>query len=116
LELEVFSRFGQVLDPRTERVLDHGRRIRAILQQVQSEPHVLAVEVALLLAVHEGILDLLSLEQVSLFRAGLGGEFQATLGDIADRIEQTGRLESADRSRLLEWIRARIPVPSTDGK
>jgi len=114
LELEVFSRFGQVLDPRTERVLEHGRRIRTMLEQVQSEPQTLAVEVALLLAAHEGILDLLALEHVASFRVDLGAELLANLGDIADRIEQTGHLGDADRTRLLEWLRARAR-PSAGG-
>lgn len=115
LELEVFARFGQVLDPRTERTLEHGRRIRAILQQAQSHPHGLAVQVALLLAVHAGVLDELPLGRVAPFKAGLADALTAAHGPLAERLERTGQLEDADRATLLGWLRARA-VDAKGGK
>jgi len=38
LELEVFTRFGTMVDQRTRRVIEHGRRIRAVLRQPQFAP------------------------------------------------------------------------------
>ena len=35
LELEVFTRFGTMVDERTRKVIEHGRRIRAVLGQRQ---------------------------------------------------------------------------------
>ncbi len=111
LELEVFARFGQVLDPRTERVLEHGRRVRAVLAQPQSEPRSLAAEVALLLAVQERALDGLPLERVATFKQALGQDLLATHPEIVDRIDRSGRLDDADKSRLLEWLRSRSGGP-----
>jgi len=107
LELEVFARFGQVLDPRTERALEHGRRVRAVLQQSQSEPHSLATEVALLLAVKEGALDGLSLAACGAFKKGLGPDLNAAAPDLVARVDGTARLEDPDRARLLDWLKAR---------
>jgi F-type H+-transporting ATPase subunit alpha len=107
LELEVFARFGQVLDPRTERTLEHGRRIRAVLQQPQSHPDSLALQVALLLAVHAGVLDDLPLSRIAAFKAGLGDALAAAHGAMTERLDRTAQLEDADRSALLEWLRAR---------
>jgi F-type H+-transporting ATPase subunit alpha len=72
LELEVFTRFGTMVDERTRKVIDHGRRIRAILGQRQFAPLTLGEQVALLVAVAEGLLDDVPLERVEAFRAGLG--------------------------------------------
>jgi F-type H+-transporting ATPase subunit alpha len=107
LELEVFARFGQVLDPRTERALEHGRRLRAVLEQPQSEPHSLATEVALLLAVKEAALDGRSLAEVAGFKNGLGADLLNAEPDLVARVDRTGRLEDADRVRLLDWLMSR---------
>jgi F-type H+-transporting ATPase subunit alpha len=108
LELEVFSRFGQVLDPRTERALEHGRRIRAVLEQPQSAPHARATEIALLMAVKERVLEDLSLAEVVAFKSGLGADFETADRDLVARLEREGRLDDGERERLLAWLRARV--------
>ena len=72
LELEVFTRFGTMVDERTRKVIEHGRRIRAVLRQPQFAPLALAEQVALLLAVSEGLLDDIPLDQLDPLRASLG--------------------------------------------
>ena len=57
LELEVFTRFGTMVDERTRKTIEHGRRIRAVLAQRQFAPLALGEEVALLVALSEGVLD-----------------------------------------------------------
>jgi F-type H+-transporting ATPase subunit alpha len=113
LELEVFSRFGQVLDPRTERTLAHGRRIRAMLRQPQAMPLGVATEIALLLALGTGALDELSTEQVAAFKAGLAAALASAHADVVARIEQTGRLDPADRAALVDWISRRAAALRT---
>jgi F-type H+/Na+-transporting ATPase subunit alpha len=71
LELEVFTRFGTMVDERTRKVIGHGRRIRAVLGQRQFAPLSLGEQVALLCAVADGVLDSLSIERIDEFRAGL---------------------------------------------
>src|SRR3546814_8726239 len=70
LELEVFTRFGTMVDDRTKTTIDHGRRIRATLAQPQFMPLALPDQVALLFAVGDGLLDDLSIE---IGRASCGG-------------------------------------------
>jgi F-type H+/Na+-transporting ATPase subunit alpha len=53
LELEVFARFGTMVDERTRKAIDHGRRIRAVLAQRQFAPLSLGEEVSLLCALAE---------------------------------------------------------------
>jgi F-type H+-transporting ATPase subunit alpha len=114
LELEVFARFGQVLDPRTERALEHGRRIRAILQQPQGCPQALSVQVALLVAAQSRVLDEVPPPRLSAFKAGLGEALRASLGDLAARLDATGVLEEADHRTLIEWVRTRAMALRTD--
>src|SRR5579883_3090670 len=68
LELEVFTRFGTLLDERTRRVIEHGRRIRAVFTQPQYAPLGVGEETALLLALSERLLDEVPLELVGAFR------------------------------------------------
>jgi F-type H+-transporting ATPase subunit alpha len=72
LELEVFTRFGTMVDERTRKTIEHGRRIRAVLGQRQFETENLGHQLVLLLALTEGILDGVPLERVDEFRASLG--------------------------------------------
>ena len=72
LELEVFTRFGTMVDERTRKVIEHGRRIRAVLAQHQFAPLALGEQVALLLALTEGLLDSIPLDRVEAFRSKLG--------------------------------------------
>lgn len=71
LELEVFTRFGTMVDERTRKVIDHGRRIRAVLGQRQFAPLSLGEQVALLIALGDGVLDGLPLERIDEFRSRL---------------------------------------------
>jgi F-type H+-transporting ATPase subunit alpha len=72
LELEVFTRFGTMVDERARKVIEHGRRIRAALRQPQFAPLALGEQVALLVAVSEGVLDGVPLDRVDGFRNRLG--------------------------------------------
>jgi F-type H+/Na+-transporting ATPase subunit alpha len=100
LELEVFTRFGTMVDERTRRLIEHGRRIRAVLAQRQFAPLPLGLEVALLLAVGQGVLDALPLDKIDAFRERLRSW-------LADRCPEVLALD--DRARpLADDLRARL--------
>ena len=101
LELEVFTRFGAMVDERTKQTIEHGRRIRAILAQVQYQPLSLAQQVILLLAVEEGKLDELPLHLIESFRNQLGVALQQRCPRALARIEETGGLSDEDRQDLI---------------
>ena len=107
LELEVFTKFGQMVDVRAQATIEHGRRIRAALGQVHSAPYSLAAEVALLLALKERVLTALTLEQVEEFKRGFPEALIAEVRAAAERIEATGQLGADDRRELLLWLQAR---------
>ncbi len=104
LELELFTRFGTMLDERTRSIIEHGRRIRAILDQEQLAPLSLAEEIALLLASSERLLDPLPLERLHDFRKRL-------LPWLRDHCADVLRLEArspALSSELREHLRAAL--------
>ncbi len=100
LELELFSRFGGVSDPRARAQLARGARLRALLTQPQFAPLRLADEVALALALQEGLLDPLPPERVADFRAALPGWLDQEAGTVAGTIGRTRRLAAEDRAAL----------------
>jgi NAD(P)-dependent dehydrogenase (short-subunit alcohol dehydrogenase family) len=56
-ELEAFSRFGTRMDDATRDALERGRRVREILKQPQYSPIAVPEQIAVLVAVNEGVLD-----------------------------------------------------------
>jgi len=104
LELEVFTRFGAMVDERTTKTIEHGRRIRAILAQPEYQPLTLAQQAALLLAVSEGKLDRLPLGLVERFKAEIGTQLRQNCPQILSRIESTGELSDDDHEVFVRSI------------
>lgn len=63
-ELEGFARFGTRLDDSTRKILAHGQRIRACLQQAEHAPVPVAAQISLLQAQSEGKFDDVPLAQM----------------------------------------------------
>jgi len=100
LELEVFTRFGTMVDERTRKVIEHGRRIRAVLSQGQFTPLPLGEEVALLCAVADGILDPVPLDRIDAFRTGLPSCLAEHCPEILALDDAAKPLDDALRARL----------------
>jgi F-type H+-transporting ATPase subunit alpha len=104
LELEIFTRFGGMVDERTKQIIEHGRRIRAILTQPQFAPLPMPHQVALLLALNEGMLDRLPLEKVPQLRGSLGRWFEERGSAIFERVAATGEVDEAARKSFRENV------------
>jgi F-type H+-transporting ATPase subunit alpha len=100
LELEVFTRFGTMVDERTRKLIEHGKRIRAVLNQPQFSPLALGEQVALLLAVSEGVLDGVPLERVSAFRAELRDWVAQRCPEVLTLDDEAPSLSEDLRNRL----------------
>jgi F-type H+-transporting ATPase subunit alpha len=86
-ELEAFSRFGTRMDEDTRKTLERGRRVREILKQPQYEPLPVAEQIAALVAVNEGLLDEVAVENI---------------GDVEDRIRRAVTEELKEVCRKIE--------------
>ena len=93
VELEVFTRFGAMVDDRTKKTIERGRRIRAILTQSSFHPVTLTEQAALLLAVNEGRLDTLDVAAIGDFKEQLGATLANRCPQIAVRIELDGQFD-----------------------
>ena len=104
LELEIFTRFGGMSDTHVKEKIARGLRIRAALRQPQLSPLPLSHQVALLLALQDGILDSIADERIDEFRSRLP-EFLGASRTIMDGIDRTGMISDADRQTLLADLR-----------
>jgi proton translocating ATP synthase F1 alpha subunit len=106
LELEVFTRFGTMVDERTRKTIEHGRRIRAVLGQRQFAPLSLGEQVALLLALGERVLDGVPLDRVEAFRAALGSWLGEHCPEVARLDDEATALPDELRARLKTSLEA----------
>jgi F-type H+-transporting ATPase subunit alpha len=100
LELEIFTRFGGMVDERTRRIIEHGRRIRAVLTQPQCSGLAMPHQVALLLALGEGMLDSLPLDKVAILRNSLARWLGENAAASVERISSSGELDDDTRTAL----------------
>jgi F-type H+-transporting ATPase subunit alpha len=100
LELEVFTRFGTMVDERTRKTIEHGRRIRAVLDQRQFAPLSLGEQVALLVALDDGVLDRVPLDRIDDFRSALGSWLAEHCPDVVLLDDQAKALPEDLRARL----------------
>jgi len=101
LELEVFTRFGAVVDPHTKDIIEHGRRIRGTLAQGRHAPLSMPVQVALLAALNEGLLDRCTPADLQSFKAQLGDWLNQHTADELSEIAAKGTLSDAGREALI---------------
>ena len=89
-ELEAFARFGARVDENTRGIIEHGRRIRACLQQPESAPVSVPEQIILLLALIAKLFDEVPLDR-------MGDAEQAVKGVVTDiPAELLARMETAD--------------------
>ena len=91
-----------MVDERTRRLIEHGRRIRAVLRQPQFAPLAFGEQLALLLATTEGVLDAVPIERMEAFRTGLGPW-------LAQHCPETLGLDD-QAATLAEGLRARLTI------
>ncbi len=103
-ELESFSRFGTRLDEETRHTLERGRRVREILKQPRYQPIPVAEQFAVLLAVSEGLLDSVPLEDIEKAKNMIQDNIRDRVSDTAERIEQGEKLENEEREKILSAI------------
>jgi len=104
LELEIFTRFGGMVDERTHNTIEHGRRIRAVLTQPQYVPLSLAHQVALLVAIDEKLIDRLPVDKLAELRTAIGEWLNTQGGEFGRRLNATGNLDTDGRAALVAAI------------
>jgi F-type H+/Na+-transporting ATPase subunit alpha len=104
-DLEAFSRFGTRLDDRTRQTLERGRRVREVLKQGQYLPLPVSEQIAVFLAVAEGLLDELPVDSIAAAEERIRSLITDDLPEAARRIEAGEALSDEDREAILEMAR-----------
>ena len=100
-ELEAFSRFGTRLDETTQKSIERGQRVREILKQDQYQPLPVAQQIAVLLAVTQGLFDRVPLAKIRLAEKAVSKAVAENLADVCQRIKQGQKLSEGDRLAIL---------------
>jgi F-type H+-transporting ATPase subunit alpha len=87
-ELESFARFGTRLDESTRKTLEHGRRVREALKQNQASPLTAGEQIAVLLAVTEGLLDEVPSDQVVAVEKAMLEKINEQFPDLNDTMAE----------------------------
>ncbi len=101
-ELETFARFGAHLDDDTRKIIEHGRRIRACLNQAEFSPVSVPVQIAVLLALTAGLFDTVPIEEMTDAERALQDAVANMPVEVRTRLEHADALNDADRKSTIE--------------
>ena len=104
-ELETFARFGARLDENTRVIIEHGRRIRACLNQAESAPVSVSAQIAVLVALSARLFDGIPLEQMRKAESAVQSAAANVPAEVRMRLDQAHSLSDADRRTIVEVAR-----------
>jgi len=104
-ELELFSRFSTRLDEKTRHTLARGQRVREVLKQPQFSPIPVLEQLAVLLAVTQGVFDHFPVALIADAEAAVRQAVRVQLPALGRRIAAGEMLSDEDRAQLLQVAR-----------
>lgn len=104
-ELEAFTRFGARLDENTQKIIEHGRRIRALLKQPQNSPVPVPDQIVILVALNAKLFDNVPLDKMEEAESSLRKAVSDIPADIRDRFKDDKKLSDEDRETILDIAR-----------
>ena len=113
-ELEMFARFGTRLDEKTRQTIDRGRRVRKVLTQPELQPLTIPEQIAVLLAVTEGLFDQMEVEDIPGAEKIVREAVTAELTDICRKTEAGELLSDQDQEQIVETARRVLDRQETE--
>ena len=107
-ELEAFAKFGTQLDAETRRILDHGKRIRWCLTQNRLDPLGVHIQIFILLAFSEGLLDNIPLDQLDEAEKKLREAGEKMPASMQHHILEAQKMDDATRNTMLGMAKEAI--------
>ncbi len=101
-ELEMFARFGTRLDEKTRETIERGRRVRKVLTQPELLPLTIPEQIAVLIAVTEGLFDQIEVEQIPGAEEAVRQAVTGELNAISRKIEDGELLTEEDQAAIVE--------------
>jgi F-type H+/Na+-transporting ATPase subunit alpha len=105
LELEMFTRFGGLSDARVKTQITRGERIRGLLTQPRFSALRLVDQIALLVALTDGVFDSLSVEVIEEVRQHVVTYLDTNASQSVSVIAKTGALDDTTRTTLVATVR-----------
>ncbi len=119
-ELETFTRFGAKLDENTRRLIEHGRRIRALLKQPQNSPVPVPDQIVILVALNAKLFDNVPLDRMGEAESSLRKAVPDIPSDVRDRFKGDKELSDKDRETILDIARKALepyqPKPESESR
>src|SRR6266446_5538228 len=94
-ELAAFAQFGSDLDAATQAKIERGKRVVEVFKQPQYQPVAAEVQVAILWAVQNGILDDVAVDRIKDFQAKLADYLSSRKTELMTRIAKEKALSDA---------------------
>jgi F-type H+-transporting ATPase subunit alpha len=117
-ELETFARFGARLDEDTRKIIEHGRRIRALLKQPEFAPVSVPAQIAVLLALTAELFDRVPLDQMPDAERSLREAAADIPAKVRERLDTADKLSDGDRNTIIEIARQALarfqPKPGSE--
>ena len=104
-ELETFTRFGARLDENTQKIIEHGRRIRALLKQPESAPVSVPEQIIILLALTAKLFDRVPLDRMTDAEHSLREAAEDIPREVRERFDTDAELSEKDRETILQIAR-----------
>jgi F-type H+-transporting ATPase subunit alpha len=102
-EMENFARFGTHLDPGTQKIVDHGRRIRACLKQGETDLLTVNEQICLLVALAGGLFDPVALDDMPAAERAVRGAAPEVPSEITKKFPLEA-LSEGDRKTILDLL------------
>jgi F-type H+-transporting ATPase subunit alpha len=99
-ELAAFAQFGSDLDAKTQAQLERGKRIVEVFKQPQYNPIPVEVQVAVLWAVQNGMMDDVAVDKIKDFQAKLTDYLTTRKGELMAKIGKEKALSDALTAEL----------------
>ena len=112
-ELETFARFGTRLDENTKKTIEHGKRIRECLKQPELQQMPVSEQIVILLALKNGLLDMIPLEKIKDAQDALLKNFSNFPDEIIKRLSSNAKLSDDDSKAILK-IATTLLIPFQD--
>jgi F-type H+-transporting ATPase subunit alpha len=109
-DLESYTKFATRLDDGTKRTLARGERIREALKQPQYEPIPAPVQIAILLAITEGLMDGVPLDDIRSAMQKIRKALGDGLPDLYERMASAEELSPQDRESLVKALREILEI------
>ena len=104
-ELEAFTRFGARLDENTRKLIEHGRRIRALLKQPQNSTVPVPDQIVILVALNAKLFDNVPLDKMGEAESSLRKAVPDIPEDVRYRFKGDKELSDKDRETILNVAR-----------